>query len=419
MVSLTNESMARAGISVVPVGVRNFNSQISTVGVMEIPDPAERTVAAYARGRIEKMYVASTGAYVRKGEPLFEFYSPDILATEKDYLIAAGVGEMDEAIMAKNSGMEHHSDPSLLRAAQERLELYGLTKAQVDRLAQDHSVAETVTITSPMSGVILQKLSQEGAYVDEGTSIYQLADLSSLWAEVDVPETDIRFIRMGQSITVQTAAYPNEPFTGRVILISPVEDQASRTIRVRVALPNASGKLRPEMTFTASIPIAAGSALAVPQAAVIRTGTADYVWRADSNGMFTRHAVTLGMLSPDNYYQVLSGLSAGENVASNGSFLIDAEHELTKGNPMAGMNMGPTGTKHSGEGTAIVRAINVQQGTITLDHSAIPGMMPPMTMGYKVSDPKFLQSVTVNESVRFTLTRMGNGDFEITAIEKQ
>ena len=419
MVSLSPEAMSRASVNVVAVVHRNFSTEISAVGILEIPDPAARTIAARARGRIEKMYVASTGAYVRKGEPLFEFYSPDILAAEKDYLIAAGIGEMDKDMMAKKPGMEHHSDPGLLKANRKRLELYGLTSDQIRNLGENIAVANTITVTSPMNGVILQKLSQEGAYVDEGTSIFQLADLSSLWAEVDVPEAYIRFIRMGQTMTVQTAAYPNEEFAGRVILVSPVEDQASRTIRVRLALLNPTGKLRPEMTFTARIPIAAGSALAIPEAAVIQTGEGNYVWVTDSNNMFTRRAVTLGTLSPDNYYQVLNGLSAGDNVASNGAFLIDAEHELTKSNPMAGMNMGETGSKNSGEGTAIVRAINVQPGMITLDHSAIPGMMPPMTMGYKVSDPKFLQSVSINESVRFTLTKMSNGEFQITAIEKQ
>src|SRR5665213_930979 len=208
VVSLTSEAMARAGIGVMPVTMRNFSSQISAVGILEIPDPAERTIAAYARGRIEKMYVASTGAYVHKGEPLFEFYSPDILAAEKDYLIAAGIGDMDKNMMAKNPGMEHHSDPGLLKAGKERLLLYGLTPEQVDQLVENLKVTNTVTITSPMDGVILQKLSQDGAYVEEGTSIFQLADLSSLWAEVDVPENDIRFIRMGQIVNIQTAAYP-------------------------------------------------------------------------------------------------------------------------------------------------------------------------------------------------------------------
>jgi Cu/Ag efflux protein CusF len=125
------------------------------------------------------------------------------------------------------------------------------------------------------------------------------------------------------------------------------------------------------------------------------------------------------VLSPDNYYQVVSGLTLGDRVAANGSFLVDAEHELSKSNPMAGMDMGEKGNANAGEGTGIVRSISTEQQTITLDHGTIPGVMPPMTMGYKVSEPGFLQSVHLNDHVRFTLTRSPNGEYIITAIEKQ
>ncbi len=416
MVSLTNEAMVRSGISVTPVENRTFTSEISTIGVIEIPEPSQKTISARARGRIEHMFVAATGAYVHKGEPLFEFYSPDILSAEKDYLIAAGAGEMDQG---HTPGMEHHADAGLLRADKKRLELYGLTADQIQKLGQDAVVANTVTITAPMDGLILQKLSQEGAYVEEGTSIFQLADLSSVWAEINVPEQVIRFVRVGQSIPIRSEAYPSERFVGKVIFISPVEDQSSRTIRVRLSLANPSYKLRPQMTFTAIIRSELGRSLAIPQSAVVRTGAGDYVWVTDSSNMFTRHEVVLGVLSPDNYYQVMSGVSAGDKIAANGAFLVDAEYELTKSNPMAGMNMGETGNKNAGEGTGTVRRINIAEQTITLDHGNIPNVMPAMTMAYKVSDAKFLQSVAVNELVRFTLTRSESGDFEITAIGKQ
>jgi Cu(I)/Ag(I) efflux system membrane fusion protein len=416
MVSLTSDAMVRSGIGVVTVESREFSSKISTVGVIEIPEPAEKIIAARARGRIEHMFVAATGEYVRRGERLFEFYSPDILSAEKDYLIAAGNGKSDQANMP---GMSDHADAGLTNANKKRLELYGLTEDQIRQLKQNGTVANTVIVTAPMDGVVLEKLSQEGAYVDEGASIFQLADLSTVWAEINVPEQAIRFVRLAQSITIYTESYPGEKFVGKVILISPVEDQTSRTIRVRLSLPNPSYKLRPQMTFSATISSDLGRSLSIPQDAVVRTGTGNYVWVLDSGNMFSRHEVTLGVLSPDNYYQVVSGLALGEKVASNGSFLVDAEHEITKGNPMAGMNMGETSTKSSGEGTATVRAIDMQLETITLDHGNVPGVMPPMTMAYKASDPKFLQSVKINESVHFTLTRMGNGDYEITAIEKQ
>jgi len=416
MVSLSNEAMVRSGISVVPVELREFNIEVPTIGVIEIPEPAQRTIAARARGRIEQMFVSASGAYVHKGDPLFEFYSPEILSAEKDYFIAIGAGGMEQG---HTPGMEHHADAGLMRAGKQRLELYGLTPQQIRHLGESVTVENTIIVYAPSDGLVLQKLSQEGAYVDEGTSIFQLADLSSVWAEINVPEQYIRFVQMGESIPIQTEAYPNERFVGKVIFVSPVEDQTSRSIRVRLSLANPSNKLRPQMTFSAIIRSGQGRLLAVPQSAVVRTGTGDYVWVMDSGTMFTRHNVISGVLSPDGYYQVLSGLTAGDMVASNGAFLVDAEHELTKSNPMAGMNMGETGNKNSGEGTGVVRKINVAEQTITLDHGNIPSVMPAMTMAYKVANPTFLQSTKPNESVRFTLTRSEGGEFLITAIQKQ
>ncbi|MDP4199826.1 MAG: efflux RND transporter periplasmic adaptor subunit [Bacteroidota bacterium] len=416
MVSLTNEAVVRSGITVVPVESRAFTSELSTVGVIEIPEPAQKTIAARARGRIERMFVAATGTYVRKGDPLFEFYSPDILSAEKDYLIAAGAGEMDQGHTA---GMEHHADAGLMRANKKRLELYGLSEEQIRQFGESPTVANTVTIAAPMDGLVLQKLAQEGSYVDEGTTIFQIADLSMVWAEVNVPEQNIRYVHVGQSIPIRSEAYPDENFVGKVIFISPVEDQSSRTIRVRLSLPNPSYKLRPQMTFTASIRSELGRSLAIPQNAVVRTGTGDYVWVLDSGNMFARHDVTLGLLSPDNYYQVRSGIRLDDRIASNGSFLVDAEHQFTKSNPMAGMNMGETGNKNSGEGTGTVRRINTADQTITLDHGNIPSVMSAMSMAYKVADPKFLQAVQVDESVRFTLTRSESGEWLITAIREK
>ncbi|GEM_PF-3301136 len=419
MVMLSNPTIVRSGIATIPVETREFSSEVTAVGSIAIPEPAQHTIAARARGRIEHMFVAASGAYVKAGQPLFEFYSPDILNAEREYLIAVS-GEKGQT-MAGMQGMSEHTRQhlGLVRAGKERLKLLGLTDDQIRRIEDDGTVANTILMLAPANGLVIQKLGQEGAYVDEGTSIYQLADLSTVWAEIQVPESAIRFIRDGESISITSPAYPTDRFTGRVIFVSPVEDAASKTIRVRVALSNASGKLRPQMTFNASIPIAGGRSLAIPASAVIRTGQGDFVWVHDGGDNFTSHSVTLGALSSDNYYQILSGLDAGDEVAAQGAFLVDAEYQFTKNNPMAGMNMGETGNKNSGEGTGTVRAIDPAKQTITLDHGNVPGVMPAMTMAYKANDPAFLKQVQINDAVRFTLTRMPNGNFDITAIQKQ
>jgi Cu(I)/Ag(I) efflux system membrane fusion protein len=419
MVSLTDEAIRRSGIGTVTVASRDFTSEIQVIGVFQIPDPAERVISARSGGRIEHMFVSSTGASVRKGDPLFEFYSPDILNAEREFITANALG-MSKTGVIHTPGMDHsHSNEGLAKAGRRRLELYGLTTPQINELVNNGTVANTIVVTAPDDGLVLEKLAQEGAYVNEGTSIYQLADLSTVWAEVAVPESDIRFVRVGQLMQVSTEAYPNEVFSGRVIFISPIADQTSRSIRVRLSLPNTGYKLRPQMTFSAAIPIGIGHSLAVPASAVVRTGTADYVWVRTDNTMFTRKKITVGALSSDNYYQVVDGLASRDEIVAQGSFLIDAEYALTRSNPMAGMNMGESGNKNSGEGTGAVRTINVNEKTITLDHSTIPGVMAAMTMAYKAADPKFLKEVKVNDAVRFTLTRADNGEYLITAIQRQ
>jgi Cu(I)/Ag(I) efflux system membrane fusion protein len=419
MVNLSRDAIRSGGIGTVIVEPRDFATEISSVGVIQIPEPNERVIAARAAGRIEHMFVSATGAHVRKGEPLFEFYSPDILNAEREFITANALG-MSKTGVTHTPGMDHsHSNAGLARAGRKRLELLGLTTQQINDLVSNETVASTVTITAPADGLVLEKLAQEGAYISEGASIFQLADLSTVWAEVAVPESQIRFIRVGQSIRLATEAYPTENFVGRVIFISPIEEQVSRSIRVRLILPNPGYKLRPQMTFTSFVPVGIGRSLAVPSSAVIRTGTADYVWVRSDNSMFTRKKVTLGALSPDSYYQVIEGLAVGDEVVAQGAFLVDAEYSLTKSNPMAGMNMGEGGHKTSGEGLGTIRAINPTEGTITLDHGTIPGVMSAMTMAFKTADPKFLEAFKVNDVVHFTLTRADNGEYVITSMKKQ
>ncbi|MFI5264859.1 MAG: copper-binding protein, partial [Candidatus Kapaibacterium sp.] len=184
-------------------------------------------------------------------------------------------------------------------------------------------------------------------------------------------------------------------------------------------LPNAKGKLRPEMFINANIHVNMGNALAIPESAVTRTGTMDYVWIRNSDGSFSNKMVKVGALSSDNYYQILEGIDEGQEVASSGQFLIDSEHQFANGaNPMAGMNMdaGNEKSKSSGEGTGIVRNIDKTKRMITIDHGNIPDVMSAMTMGYKVSDPALLEKAKNGDHVKFTLSRSESGEYVISEI---
>jgi len=414
-VILSSAEAIKANVQTVSVGRREFIKDIQTVGTIKIAEPNEHVISSRTRGRIERLHVNATGKVVRKGDPLYDYYSPDLLNAEQEYLLAI------KAHLTNSANSEEHAqmDMGLISAGKERLHLYGLSDNQITDLEKNGVPRNTITVLSPESGVVLQKLVQEGSYVDEGTSLFQLADLSVVWAEIAVPESDIRFIHDGYPVTIGTAAYPSETFQGKVIFISPVENPESRTITVRLALPNSKGKLRPEMFVNATIHINMGNALAVPASAVVRTGTMDYVWIRNSDGSFSSKMVKIGAMSSDDYYQILEGINENDVVASSGQFLIDSEHQFAQGaNPMAGMNMdaGNEKSKSSGEGVGTIRNIDKTKQMITIDHGNIPDVMSAMTMGYKVSDPALLEKAKNGDHVKFTLSRSASGEYVITEI---
>ena len=413
-VTLSSAEAINANVQTASPEKREFIKDIIVVGTIKIAEPNEHIISARTRGRIERLFVNATGRIVRKGDPLYEVYSPDLLNAEQEYLIA-------RKSTGNNADMHSHSEinAGLIAAGRKRLQLYGLSNDQISELEQTNIPHNTITILSPESGVVLQKLIQEGVYVDEGSSLFQLADLSVVWAEIEIPESSIRFIRIGYPVSIGTMAFPADKFQGKVIFISPVENPESHTITVRLALPNSSGKLRPEMFINASIHVNMGNSLAVPASAVIRTGKMDYVWIRNTDGSFSNKMVTVGALSQDNYYQILDGLAASDVVAVTGQFLIDSEHQFAQGaNPMAGMNMdaGNAKSKSSGEGVGTVRSVDKIKQMITIDHGNIPDVMSAMTMGYKVSDPAFLKKVKNGAHVKFTLSRSENGEYVISAI---
>ncbi len=419
-VTLSSAEAIKANVQIVAIQQREFIKDIQAIGTIKIAEPNEHVISSRTRGRIEHLHINATGRVVRKGDPLYDYYSPDLLNAEQEYLIAI------KARSTRMANAEDHIhanlDEGLIDAGKERLRLYGLSNNQISELEKKGVPRSTITVLSPESGVVMQKLVQEGAYVDEGTSLFQLADLSVVWAEIEIPESDIRIIRNGYPVTIGTAVYPSEKFQGKVVFISPVENPESRTITVRLALANAKGKLRPEMFVNAKIHINMGQSLAVPANAVVRTGDKDYVWIRNSDGSFSNRTLMIGALSQDNYYQVLGGINENDIVAATGQFLIDSEHQFAMGaNPMAGMNMdaGNEKSKSSGDGVGTVRSIDKTKQMITIDHGNIPDVMSAMTMGYKVSDPALLEKAKNGDHVKFTLSRAESGEYVITAITNE
>lgn len=302
-----------------------FTREVAVVGVVDFAEPLEATVSARFRGRIEAMHVNFTGAVVRKGQPLFDLYSADVLTAQQDYLIA--MRALTRAQEAGNAAAEEMQQ-SLVDGARTRLRMhYGLTTAQVAELERRGTVQPVVTYHAPMAGTVVRKQAVPGQYVDEGTPVLQIADLSRVWCYLDVSEQDLRSVRIGQRVALTTDAWPGETFAGRVTFIDPVMNGATRTVRVRAELANAGGRLKPQMYVKGVVSASSVEALAVPASAVIMTGTRAVVWIEVAKNEFEPRTVQTGARTDDRV-EILSGLGEGDMVVVAGGYLLDSESAL-------------------------------------------------------------------------------------------
>lgn len=316
MVSLSGKKQVLANVSTVLVKKEKLFDQVTAYSYLDFVESNRKTISARFNGRIEKLFVDKTGDYVKRGQPLFEIYSPDLVQAQNDFLIAL-----------KNS-----ENPQLLKAAKKKLELFGLTEQQIQSLEQSKEINLTLTYFSPINGTVIEKKVQEGMYVNEGTQIYDIADLSTLWNIAEVYENDLSKIKIASNVKLHLKSYPGEEFNGRVTFIYPVINSQTRTVKVRSEFTSLGGKLKPQMYGETIFTKDGGYGLVVPIDAVIIAGKRTVVWIKTSDGMFEARNVTRGNRYGDKY-QILSGLNEGDEVAATGGFLIDSESQLKSGMP--------------------------------------------------------------------------------------
>jgi Cu(I)/Ag(I) efflux system membrane fusion protein len=314
-VVISPDQRVQANISTWAVRWMPLSVSVSASGVVAFAEPSQSVVAARGRGRIEHLFVDRTGAVVRKGEPLLSIYSPELITAEKEYLIALG-------------SVEDVARGELIAASRRRLaERFGITDSQIKRLERERDMQSPATYASPIAGTVIRKPVVEGQYVEEGMTLFELADLSRVWVIASVSEQDIRSVRKGDSVEVTLDAYPGLVVNGRVGFIEPVLDPDSRTVRVRTELANPEGKLKPNMYARIALKQASREALVVPTSAVLFTGRHPRVWVETEPGRFAPRVVVAGLTS-GAFTEILSGANEGEMVASTGGFLIDSESQL-------------------------------------------------------------------------------------------
>ena len=324
-VKISLDKVQKLGVKTEPVSSRELVRTVRAVGQFQLDERRLSTVTTKFEGYIEKLHVNATGQPVKRGQPLMEVYSPELVSAQEEYLIAwNGRQSLRNGTEESLTGVGQ-----LAEGALKRLRNWDISDAQLQRLQREGKATRTLTLYSPASGVVLEKAAMQGMRFMPGEPLFKIADLSAIWLLADVFEQDLALVHVGQSVKISVDAYPEKELTGRIAYIYPTVTPETRTAKVRVELANPSGMLRPDMY--ASVQLASGhdkaKTLTVPDSAVIDSGTRQLVLVQRAEGLFEPREVKLGMRS-DGYVEVLQGLSAGENVVVRANFLIDAESNL-------------------------------------------------------------------------------------------
>jgi Cu(I)/Ag(I) efflux system membrane fusion protein len=316
------------GVKTVAVSFRQIGKVIRTVGRVEYDERKLATVNMKYEGWIEKLYADYTGMQVKKGQPLAEVYSPELLATQQEFLNTLRWAKSSSAAKeGEVAGMLNRDAEAIIDAARLRLRLWDITDEQIRSIEETGKAVRTVTLVSPADGTVVQKNAVQGMRVMPGEKLFDIADLSSVWIISDIYENELPLINAGETARITLSSLPGREFSAKIEFVYPTLSGDARTVKVRLTVPNPGGRLKPQMFTNVEIKAGMGKRLAVPDDAVLDTGTRQIVYVDKGEGYFEPRQVKLG-LRADGYREVLSGLRNGEKVARSATFLIDSEAQL-------------------------------------------------------------------------------------------
>jgi Cu(I)/Ag(I) efflux system membrane fusion protein len=337
-VEIPTDRQPLIGMKSVAVAVRPLSRTIRTVGRVEYDERRFRTVNAKFEGWIEKLYVDYTGRTVKKGEPLVDLYSPELLATQREYLqLLKWSREPKPDAASVTDKMVIRDAAALAAAARERLKLWDISDEQIRRIGETGEPVRTLTLYSPVDGHVVQKMAVQGMKVMPGEKLFDVADLESLWVVADIYEADLPLILPGQEALIALAGYPGQAYRARIDFINPSLAGETRTAKARFTIPNPGEKIKPQMYTEVEIKIDLGKRLAVPDDAVIDTGVRQIVYVDRKDGNFEPREVALGART-EGFREVLRGVKAGEKVAASAAFLVDSEAQLRGVKPLGRRN---------------------------------------------------------------------------------
>ena len=434
IVKISTEKIHKLGVRTEVVAVRELTRIVRAVATVQADERRLHTVAPKFEGWIQRLYVNTTGQAVRKGEALMEVYSPELITAQHEYLIARrGMQSVEGSGPEVRAGMQRLAENAL-----QRLSNWDISKTELQTLQQEGEIRRYLILRAEVSGVVVEKHAIQGQRFMPGEVLYQIADLSRVWMLADVFEQDLGMVRRGQSATIRMDAYPDHVFNGEVTFVYPTVMPETRTAKVRIELPNAHGLLKPAMYGRVEFASTHGKdkVLAVPDSAVLDTGTRRLVLVDLGGGRFEPRTVELGMRA-DGYAEVLEGLAAGEMVVVSANFLIDAESNLKAA--LSGFGHAPPGSApaengqamsgasrtaaaapapESHHGTGEIKEMDWAHARVTIAHDPIASLnWPAMIMDFRARDPALLQALKPGQKVDFEIVEASAGEYVMVRIQ--
>ncbi len=389
------------GVRLARVSRGRLDRQLQVTGLLTFNDRDVALLQVRASGFVERTYALAPGDVVKAGAPIADILVPEWAGLQEEFLALRGA-----------------SEPALLAAARQRLLLAGMPAALVEQLARSGKARPVITLASPIAGVIRELDVRPGMSLPAGAPLARINGLGQVWLEAAVPETQAGGLKVGQAVDARLPAFPDRPVTGTLASILPENDQQSRTLRLRIELPNPDGQLRPGMTAQVSLDLAGqGDVLQIPSEAVIRTGKRNLVMLAEDQGRFRPVEVRLGQEN-GGLVAVLQGLDEGQRVVASGQFLIDSEASLkgiearTAQEPAAAV---AKPALHEADG----RIVAISAQGLTISHGPFTTLgMPGMTMTFALARPELAEGLKVGERVRFGVSQ-GDAGLVIEQVSPQ
>lgn len=326
MITIDPVTVQNMGVRTAEVTRQPFYRNIRTVGHVDYNENKLYDINVKFPGWIDRLYVAREGEPVRKGQALLKIYSPELVATQEEYLLAYKNAEKlrDSEIQTVSTSAQR-----LLRAAEKRLEYWDISDEQIQELQQSGQVQKTLTIYSPANGIVMHKIAVEGQYVKGGEKLFRIADLSTVWVLAHIFEYELPWIKLGQEVKMELPYIPGRQFKGKIDYIYPYLHAKTRDVRIRLVFENTTGELKPEMYANIVIESKLGDdVLVIPSEAVIRTGTRNLIFIDLGDGKFRPQEVVLGPEGENGLVQVDDGVYEGQQIVTSAQFLLDSESRL-------------------------------------------------------------------------------------------